>query len=295
MEADFNKRVRKVLVNSFLIISVSIITYLLYSTIEKNKEISAKDKRILIDSITILAKVKELKSLRNAYEMLESERDSLGLTNDSLITMVATLNEFIREAEQKDSVNATKMAQFNVAIRKASVKLAIEKEELRVIEEHHTKPDPTAVASAEKKGFVFQKTPPLSIVEVQIDKMELEAINRAGKVLSKDQYTAKQIKHVRVKFIMVKSSLNRTIQKIFHLQLMEPDGNAYQFNPDYDYTFIDRNKIHRSTKNKVDYNGHEKQVAFLYPKATPFKPGQNIIQLFCDNKLVGEKDIFIKQ
>lgn len=301
METDFNRRVRKVLINTFLIGAVSITTYLLYSTIEKNKVISEQDKRILIDSMTIIAKVKELKSLKVAYEKLEYERDSLGLTNDSLITMVATLNEYIMEAEQKDSVNTLKLALFNKTIQQAKAKLVVEKEELKHIEEkgsHGQTVDPTAMASVstEKKGYVFHSgIVTTDNVEIRIDKMELEPINKAGKVLDKGQYNTKQIKHVRVKFMIMKSSLTKTVQKIFTVQLIEPDGNTYKFNPEYDYTFIDKNKIHMNNKTKVEFNSNEKQVAFLYPKATPFKPGFNVIQLYCDNKFLGEKEIYIKQ
>jgi hypothetical protein len=299
METDFNRRVRKVLINTLLIVSISIITYLLYSTIEKNRVISEKDKRILIDSMTIIAKVKEMKVLKTAYEKLEMERDSLGLTNDSLVSMVTTLNEFIEEAEFRDSINASKLAQFNIAIKRASVKLVHEKEELKQIEKenalHHKQvPDETVTASTQKKGFVFLQKHPSDNVEVQVERMELEPINRIGKVLTKDQYNSRQIKHIRIKFVIMKSSLTKTVQKIFHVQLIEPDGNLYKFNPEYDYTFVDKNKIHLSSNTKVEFNSNEKQVTFLYPKATPFKPGHNIIQLFCDNKLLSEKEIFIK-
>lgn len=298
METDFNRRVRKVLINILLIVSVSIITYLLYSTLEKNKIISEKDKKILIDSMTILAKVKELKVLKTAYEKLEIERDSLGLSNDSLITIVGTLNEFIRQAEQRDSINASKLTQLTIAIRQVSVKLIKEKEELKHIEkENLLRPQEAnmAVATAkQKQGFVFARKHSENNVEVQVDRMELEPINRLGKVLTKDQYNTRQIKHIRVKFVIMKSSLNKTVQKVFHVQLIEPDGNLYKFNPEYDYTFVDRNKIHLSSNTKVEYSSSEKQVAFLYPKATPFKPGHNIIQLFCDEKLLSEKEIFIK-
>lgn len=300
METDFNRRVRKVLINTLLIVSISIITYLLYSTIEKNRVISEKDKRILIDSMTILAKVKELKVLKTAYEKLEMERDSLGLTNDSLVSMVATLNEYIEEAQVRDSMNASKLAQFNLAIKRASVKLVHEKEELKQLEQgnalHTNKsmPDETVTASTQKKGFVFLQRNSNDNVEVHVDRMELEPINRVGKVLSKDQYNTKQIKHIRVKFVIMKSNLTKTVNKIFHVQLIEPDGNLYKFNPEYDYTFVDKNKIHLSSNTKVEFNSNEKQVALLYPKATPFKAGHNVIQLFCDNKLLSEKDIFIK-
>ncbi|HVD96985.1 MAG TPA: hypothetical protein VNB90_02195 [Cytophagaceae bacterium] len=298
METDFNKRVRKVLINTSLIASVSIITYLLYSTIEKNKMISEKDKRILIDSMTIIAKVKELKVLKTAYEQLEHERDSMGLTNDSLVAVVSTLNEYIAQAEQRDSVNLTKLALFNVAIKQAKEKLSVEKKELKHIEEEFAaqmQADPTATASVapEKKSYMYLQRHPDESVDIHIDQMELEPISRTGKILEKNQYTVKQIKHVRVKFVIMKSSLTRTVQKIFSVQLIQPNGNAYKFNPDYDYTFVDRNKIHMSNKTKVDVNGNERHVAFLYPKATPFMPGQNIVQLFCDNKFLAEKEIYI--
>ena len=286
METDINRRVRKVLMNTALITSISIITYLLYSTIDKNKVISEKNAKILVDSMTLVSKMKELKTLKTAYETLEAERNSIGLANDSLMTMVASLNEYIEEVERKEVVNTTKLSQLNVAINEARKQLAKEKEAFS----HIDKSNKTETASQNTHEYYHDD---IDNVEVQIDKMELEPISKMGKTLTKENVSHDQIKYMRVKFIIMKNALTYKVQKVFSVQLIEPDGKPYKFNPDFDCVIIDRNKVHLTNRKKIEFDGNDTHVTFLYPKATPFKPGMNIVKLYYEDRLIAEKTIQI--
>jgi hypothetical protein len=291
MESDFNKRIRKVMINIGLIGAVSIITYLLYSTIEKNKIISEKDKRIILDSMTIVAKVKELKGIKAAYEILEKERDAFGLANDSLVAVVATINEYISDMQIKDSLQTLKIDQLNSMIGNAKKTLVKEKEEFNLIEKVN-QVDVVKVTNVKRHVKIYQESS--DNINVKVDNLEIEPVNKSGSVLTKNQFSHSHIKHIRIKFIIEKSGLTSKVQKIFSVQLMEPDGSLYKFDPDYDFIKIDGYKVHLTNRKKIEFDGNDTQVSFLYPKSTPFKPGMNIVKLFCENQLVAEKTIDIK-
>ncbi|HSZ25441.1 MAG TPA: hypothetical protein VK766_06985 [Cytophagaceae bacterium] len=291
MESEYDRRVRKILINTAIVSAVSIITYLLYSTIEKNKIISEKNQQLMMDSMTIVAKVGELKALKNAYEKLEQERDSFGLTNDSLALMVSTLNSYIAEVQKKDSLNTTKIWQLNTIIKTAKRTLIKEKKELVLIEE--TNKVETIKIPATKKVFEYEAEPS-GVVSFQVDQLELEPVGKNGKVLKKDQYTKELVKHIRLKFVIVQNELSKEIQKIFSIQLIEPDGNPYKFNPEFDYIKLDNQKVHLTNRKKIEFYKGDTKVSFFYPKSTPFKPGKNTIQLYCENKLMSEQTIEIK-
>jgi len=291
METDFNKRVRKVLINSALIVSVSIVTYLLYSTIEKTKTIAEKDKRILVDSLTIVSKIRELKVLKTSYEKLEVERDLLGLLNDSLESTVSILSGYIKEVELKDSMNLSKLALLDKAIKNATQKLKKEKETFSLIEKNNKVTLSKSSSGQPTEAYLHDHT---ENFEVNVTKMELEPVDRSGKVLSTNNSVYDKVKFIRIKFIIMKNKLTSPVQKIFSVQLIEPDGRPYKFDPQYDFIMIDRNKIHLTNKKKIEFDGNDTPVVFFYPKATSYKPGENKIQLFYENKLIAEKSIVIK-
>ncbi len=291
METDFNKRIRKVMINISLVASVSIITYLLYSAIEKNKIISQKDKKILVDSMTIVAKVKELKILKSAYEALELQRDAFGLANDSLILVVTTLNNYINDVQIKDSLNTLNIVKLNTIINTANKTLVKEKEEINLIEKVNHVEIEKVVGT--KRSYKYHEELGDNI-EVKVDNLELVPVNKSGEALKKNPYLHANIKHIRIRFIIVKSGVKGKVQKIFSVQLVEPDGNIYKFNPDFDFIKLDGYKVHLTNRKKIEFDGNDTQVSFLYPKTTPFKPGVNIIKLFCENQLVGEQSIEIK-
>ncbi len=279
------------MVNTALIGSVSIITYLLYSTIDKNHTIAEKNKKILVDSMTIVAKVRELKALKSAYETLEMERDAFGLANDSLMTIVASLNQYISEVELKDSVNGTRLAQLNGAIKSAKEKLVEEKKTISLYEKTSKPETLTASTSSKYTEYMHES---VEVVEIHVDQMELEPLGEQGKSLKKGNLSHEDIKYIRVKFVILKNALTSRVQKVFSLQLIEPDGKPYKYNPDHDFIVIDRNKIHLTNKKKIEFDGNDTEVTFLYPKATPYKPGSNTVKLFYEDKLVAEKKIFIQ-
>ena len=291
METDFNKRIRKVMINISLVASVSIITYLLYSAIEKNKIISQKDKKILVDSMTIVAKVKELKILKAAYEALELQRDAFGLANDSLIMVVATLNNYINDFQTKDSINTINITKLNTIIKTAKSTLVKEKAEINLIEKVNHVDIERVVGT--KRTYKYHEEVGDN-VEVVVDNLELIPVNKTGEALKKNPYLHENIKHIRIKFIIVKSGLKNKVQKIFSVQLIEPDGNIYRFNPEFDFIKLDGYKVHLTNRKKIEFDGNDTQVSFLYPKTTPFKQGTNIIKLFCENQLVGEKAIEVQ-
>ena len=291
METDFNKRIRKVMINISLVASMSIITYLLYSAIEKNKIISQKDKKILVDSMTIVAKVKELKILKAAYEALELERDAFGLANDSLISVVTTLNNYINDVQIKDSLNTLNITKLNTIIKTAKSTLVKEKQEISLIEKvNHVEVEKVV---GTKRTYKYHEEPGENVAVV-VDNLELIPVNKTGEAIKKNPYLHENIKHIRIRFIIVKSGLKNKVQKIFTVQLIEPDGNIYRFNPDYDFIKLDGNKVHLTNRKKIEFDGNDTQISFLYPKTTPFKPGMNHIKLFCENQLVAEQSIEIK-
>ena len=293
MESNLNQRVRMVLINTAIISVVSIVTYLLYSTIEKNKIISEKNQKIMIDSMTIVAKVRELNALKTAYEMLEMERDSFGLANDSLVAMVSTLNEYIAEVQDKNSEKsaASSLPQINTVIKKAEKALVREKKELTLIEKTN-EVEVVKMMPVKTIGKSIQST--LDNVEMKVDHLEIEPIGKSGKILKLAQCTDDQVKHLRLKFVILQNKLASKSQKVFSIQLIEPDGSPYKFNPEYDYIKVEGQKVHLTNKRKVEFDGNDTQVSFFYPKCTPFKSGINTVQLFYDNKLMAEKTIDIK-
>jgi hypothetical protein len=292
-ESKHKKKVRRLLINACLLMIVGVIAYLMFSTIEKNKIIAAKDKKIALDSMTIIAKVKELNALKLAYQMLEKEREELGLAKDSLIRMVSNLNEMIATIQHKDSVKNMTISKLNTLISTAKTTLVKEKEEVQLIEKTNQVVEEVIVTN--KKQIYKSKTvhEVVDMPAIEIDRLVLEPLTKKGRVLNDHQYDAKLINNIRVNFTIEKNPLTTKVEKIFTVQLIEPDGKPYKFNPDFDFVVYNNHKVHLTNKKRISFDGNETHVSFLYPKCTPFKPGLNTIQVFYENKLMAENTIVL--
>jgi hypothetical protein len=292
-ESKHKKRVRKVLINASILIAVGIVTYLLFSTIEKNKVIAQKDKKILMDSMTIVAKVKELNALKVAYQSLEQEREELGLAKDSLIDMVSNLTNMIDVIQEKDSINNVTITKLNSLIKNAKITLVKEKEEVSYIEKTNQVVEEVVITN---KKQIYKSKTVHEIVDmpvIEIDRLVLEPLTKKGRILNDHQYDAKLINNIRVNFTIPKNPLTTKVERIFTVQLIEPDGKPYKFNPDFDFITYNNHKVHLTNKKRIAFDGNETHVSFLYPKCTPFKPGLNTVQVFYENKLMAENTIVL--
>jgi hypothetical protein len=297
----FQLKSNSVLLYILVITTVVLIAYIAYSSSETNKKLTIKDQKIFRDSVVLAEKVKELFELKLAYLDLVREREEMTKVKDSLCVMVNTLTDMIVLIQKKDSINDKNIAQLNGLIKNAKTNLIKEKRLSPVIEIQKSKDADYSTYEIEEA----KKTHSASLGnygssisedqnEVEITNFRLEPLNKKGKILSLVHCNHSEVHSIRVAFSIPASEYKTPVEKTFTVKLIEPTGQEYKLDPEFDYIVNKNTKVYLTNKKRISYDGNEANIAFLYPKNTSYKAGINTIQLFLDNTFIAEQSIIMQ-
>ena len=130
---------------------------------------------------------------------------------------------------------------------------------------------------------------------LQIEKVQFVGVDKRGKEKAGNSFRARQIKSVKIRFVLEPNVLAEPDVKSIILRLVDPEGTVLTTNKLEQKSFRYQEKdLFYTHKEDVLFDGTAKSVAVEYKRQLPFMKGFYRLELYHNANLVQEKSFMVK-
>ncbi len=265
--------------------------------IETNKEEIAK-------AMTSLDSVEN--ELQKRLEMIEE----LGGEKDSLIAALTEISELKQKAEKNANYWYGQKKKLDDKLEGFKTLLANKDKEIEQLKAQNE------VLLSENQGLKVEKqnlSENISTLEgtkkqleqkvdiaskLKAENIEIRSVDRKGNISKEkkgENLKASKIDKLRVRFNIGDNKVAKVETKIVYLNLIEPDGTVLYDLANGGGTFIIGGKERFYTlKQDFLFDNKKPSLEFMYAKGSDWKEGQHIVELYCEEVLIGTAPFFVK-
>lgn len=118
---------------------------------------------------------------------------------------------------------------------------------------------------------------------------------RKDKEAGEGEYKAKKVEKIKVVFDVLENKVAKIENKAFYLRVIEPDGAAiYDLATGGGSFKIDGQDVYYTAKQEILYEQMQKTMSFVYNKGAEYKIGRHLVEIYCDNALIGRGGFTLK-
>ncbi len=130
---------------------------------------------------------------------------------------------------------------------------------------------------------------------LEIDDMQIIAINDRGKERTDGEYRNRHIEQLRIQFTVMENEIAPIEGKELLLRVIAPDGNVLfdVTRGSGSFTFENR-EMFFTAKQEILYDRNSQQVSFLYDKGSEYAVGQHKVEVYTDDYLMGQGSFMVK-
>ncbi|MCE3280422.1 MAG: hypothetical protein K0S44_2613 [Bacteroidetes bacterium] len=247
---------------------------------------------------------KELLDLQEEYASLQTNDVAL---QKELEDKRAEIAELLEQAEKHkdDAYIISKLRKETETLRKIMKHFVVQIDSLNTLNKNLIveKDKVSADLTAEK-----DKTTQLSK-----DKDALQSTVNIGSILKAENPTVKGVKfksggkkevettkasrveRIKVSFILGENKIAKKGPRSVYVRIVTPDGKELTKSPDEgNMVKFNGSKGYFAAKQDVSYNGEDVAVDVFCPSPTEFVPGKYLVNIICDDVIVGESSITLK-
>lgn len=247
---------------------------------------------------------KDLLELQEEYATLQTNDQSIQKELEEKRTQIAELLEQA-EKHKDDAYIISKLRKETETLRKIMKHFVVQIDSLNTLNKTiiAEKDKVSADLSAEKN-----KTTQLSK-----DKDAMQNTINLGSVLKAENPTVKGVKfksggkkevettkasrveRIKVSFVLGENKIAKKGVKTVYVRIVTPDGKELTKSMD-DMNMVNFNgsKGYYAAKQDVNYNGEDVSVDVFCPSPSEFVPGKYLVNIICDDVVVGETSITLK-
>ena len=130
---------------------------------------------------------------------------------------------------------------------------------------------------------------------LEIDDMQVIAINDRGKERKGGEYRNRHIEQLKIQFTVLENEIAPIEGKDLLLRVVAPDGNVLfdVTRGSGSFTYENREMFY-TAKQEILYDRSSQQVSFLYTKGSEYAVGQHNIEVYTDDYLMGKGSFMVK-
>lgn len=247
---------------------------------------------------------KELLGLQEEYATLQTNDVAL---QKELEEKRAEIAELIEQAEKHkdDAYIISKLRKETETLRKIMKHFVVQIDSLNtlnktlIVEKDKVSADLTAekdkTTQLVKDKDVLQSTVNLgSILKAENPTVKGVKFKSGGK---KEVETTKasRVERIKVSFILGENKIAKKGPRSVYVRIVTPDGKELTKSPDEgNMVKFNGSKGYFAAKQDVSYNGDDVAVDVFCPSPSEFVPGKYLVNIICDDVIVGESSITLK-
>lgn len=225
--------------------------YLSYDSLETDNQTIQKELALQQEKINRLIAIQA----DDAYKIKMYKRE--------METLRSVLRSYIVQIDSLNSQNQVLMAE-NIQLKRTERQLKTEKEQLE-----------TEKASLEEIKDVASS--------IQASDILVEPINERNR----PRRRINSIDKIRTDFIMRANSVASPGEKTIYLRIIRPDGIVLG-SPEMEVILINEEELPVSASRTVTYENSDLPVSIFWTNNGEIVPGEYLVELFCEGKLMGE-------
>lgn len=207
---------------------------------------------------------KDKKSLSASKNSIEAKYNSIKAQYDQLMTNKDSEIETLQSERDQLFKENSGLKQTQVSLNDSLNELKVKKEELSKKVE---------IAAILKMG---------NLKVTYISKKDKELDDKKG-------VKAKKVAKLKISFDIIENKVAKIENKAFYLRIIEPDGTSiYDLSMGGGAFQFEGKEIFYTAKQEFLYDQSEKSVFFVYNKGAEYKIGKHLIEIYCDNAIIGK-------
>ena len=270
---------------------------------EKNRAntVVVEKQEVIVERDNVKA---DLLSLQQEYATLQTSDKSL---QADLEAKKAEIAELIIQAEKHkdDAYIISKLRRETQTLRKIMQHYVVEIDSLNTLNK-------TVIAEKEKIAVDLNKEK-VKTTQLSKDKDVLQSTVNMGSILKAENPTVKGVKfksggkkevettkasrveRLKVSFVLGENKIDKHGVKPVYVRLTSPDGKEICKSADEgNMVKFNGSKGYFAAKQDVNYKNEEVAVDVLCPSPTGFLPGKYLVDIICDDVIVGQTSIMLK-
>ncbi len=297
-EKKGNKAIVWIIINVVQLVAIGALVFMLMN---KNQEIESLNSNLSNTETNLENTSKELFEVRDRLIATKKKYHALGIEKEGLDEKIAELDGYV--AKLKGDLNMSKAERNKLKKFISDLEadlLEKDKEIKRLSEENEnliTQVDTLNTANKELgqelEMVTIGKQELNDFIEaasvLSVDEMKISALKASGKEFEKEEYRAKSIDRLKIRFSLADNKAAQKDSKKFLIQLVLPSGEIFSDKNNGGGVSQLRNgtdiKYTMSKNLKFDNSGQE--LTFLMLKGFNYVSGNYIVNVACEGEMIG--------
>ncbi len=243
------------------------------------KELEAKLQEIAALQGDTTALHKQIKELEKAKRSLQYANSNWQQKYDNAVA--------IRDAAVKVREDSDKEIE-RLKILLAQQDTIITKQKFTIVEREDT------IAKITKENKKLEHKVALASV-LRAENFKVEVLNAKGKADGEGPFKVKRIDKIRVDFWIGENQVAEKGGRDIFFRLIEPDGSALFDLANGGGSFqADGKEVFYTMKQTILFENKGQNIKFEYKKGTPYKPGVNKVEIYCEGYRIGGTSFTVK-
>ena len=293
----------KGLLIAFILILAAINLVQLFLNITKSTTITTQtatisDNKVKIDSLNIQLGllIKDLEAKKGEIASLGGDTSRLGEQIRQLILdkkqLQSTAYNFQKKYNDiKDRIDAANRIREDASKEVERLKIMLAQQDTIITNQKVTivQREDTIIKITQEKNKLAYKVALASVLRAE--NFKVEALNSKGKADTDGEFKAKRIDKLKVTFTLAENLVAEKGGRDVYLRLVEPDGTALfdLANGGGSFKAFGTDKeVFYTMKQTILFENKGQKVTYEYKKGSVHKPGQQVIQIYCEGVQIGE-------
>jgi hypothetical protein len=302
---------RKLLVVGLILVLLTVNGILFYMQQQKTAKVEEQKEVIRVKNTELENQIQIFEALKADFERQSQELQSLGQSNDSLQSHIASINKDLEALRgfRNRSFSLADQRRFRDRANALEKQLRMKDEQIAKLQEDN---EELFVENTELKTTQTRLADTLSTLKttnrqleekvnlasrLAAENIQVTIINRRGKEKEDkdEEYRAKRVDRIRVAFNLAKNDVAPKENKEIYMRLIEPDGAALYNLATGSGTFeFEGNETFYTAKRDVVYDNTRQNVSFVFSKGAEYKKGQHTIELYSGGHKIGQTSFTLK-
>ncbi|HET9506143.1 MAG TPA: hypothetical protein VFO93_21565 [Hymenobacter sp.] len=296
---------------ALLLVLLGINGVLFYLNTQKKTENEQLTTQIQAKDTKLQEQIKEYEDLKASYERQSQDLQKLGLSNDSLVARISSINADLLK------LRSFKAGSFSIAEQQRFKQRALNLEgqlrkkdeqiaELRksnenlytettTLKQKQNKLTDTISTIAKTNRELSDKVSMASRIQADNIRVSILTSRNKEKEDDKEEFKAKRVDRVKVSFNLARNDVSPKETKQIYMRILEPDGAAlYNLSTGGGTFTVDGQEAFYTQKQDVVFDNTKQALNFIYAKGGDYKIGQHTVELYEGGALMGKTTFTLK-
>jgi regulator of replication initiation timing len=249
----------------------------------------------------IVSKTQELEDMSGDLARIRSEREKLGLQNDSLDKQINALNDYIAEVKRTSKFDAKKRKELEQMLTTMRSEITKKDEEISSLKSQNDSlvtNVSTLTVEKQKLGdsltHTFKELEYASILKA--DNIKVTALKENGKEIDEPEYKGHKIDRLKIAFVLADNKAAKKNRKTFYISLITPTGKVFSDpnNGGGKLRTNDGDEVEYTLNQSVVFDNSNQKLSFTMLKGFNYVAGVYKIDVYSEGYKIGDAKITVK-